>query len=164
MLVPVGLPRSASNLDETLLTAHPSLDERTSLMKPQIRRLRADIACCQEVHGQERPGQPRDLLALRKLLTGTNLDSAPLVSGKPEDDAVSDLRNLIIANPPDPQPVAICIERPVLHAQIDIDHAEPRRLLNIITVHLKSKIPSDIPGQVISTQKGDIWLTADSFE
>jgi hypothetical protein len=42
----------------------PSLDERIALMKPQITRLRADIACFQEVHGQERPGQPRDLLAL----------------------------------------------------------------------------------------------------
>ncbi|MEU1711099.1 hypothetical protein ABZ478_38460 [Streptomyces sp. NPDC005706] len=52
------------NFDETAPTAHPSLAERIRLMKPQINRLRADIACFQEVHGQERPGQPRALLAL----------------------------------------------------------------------------------------------------
>ncbi|MER5475128.1 hypothetical protein [Streptomyces sp. NPDC002685] len=56
----------------------------------------------------------------------------------------------------------IGIERPILHAQIDIDHAEPGRLLHVITVHLKSKIPSEIPGQVIDPQKG-IWRAADSW-
>lgn len=61
----------------------PSLDERIALMKPQITRLRADIACFQEVHGQECPGQPRDLLALKGLLAGANLGGAPLTSTKP---------------------------------------------------------------------------------
>ncbi|MET9959952.1 endonuclease/exonuclease/phosphatase family protein [Streptomyces sp. NPDC006326] len=176
------------NFDETAPTAHPTLDQRIKLMKPQIRRLRADIACFQEVHGQERPGQPRALLALKELLTGTNLDGASLVSTKPDDDAVFDFRNLVIAThlpvikhqqlkndlvaepryqrltaaPPDTAPVPIVIERPILHAQIDIDHAEPGRLLHIITVHLKSKIPSEIPGQVIDPKKGN-WRTADSW-
>jgi exonuclease III len=52
------------NFDEAASGMRPSLDERIALMKPQITRLHADIACFQEVHGQERPGQPRDLLAL----------------------------------------------------------------------------------------------------
>ena len=60
------------NFDETAAGARPSLDERIALMRPQIIRLRADIACFQEVHGQERPGQPRALLALPRLLEGTN--------------------------------------------------------------------------------------------
>ncbi|MEU5524860.1 endonuclease/exonuclease/phosphatase family protein [Streptomyces sp. NPDC047860] len=176
------------NFDETAPTAHPSLAERITLMKPQIRRLRADIACFQEVHGQERPGQPRALLALKELLAGTNLDGAELISTKPENDAVFDQRNLVIAThlpvikhqqlkndlvaepryqrltaiPPDPEPVSIGIERPILHAQIDIDHTEPGRLLHIITVHLKSKIPSEIPGQVSDPKKG-IWRTADAW-
>ncbi|MFD8263730.1 hypothetical protein ACFV19_33690 [Streptomyces griseoluteus] len=127
------------NLDETAPTAHPSLAERVKLMKPQISRLRADIACFQEVHGQERPGQPRALLALQALLAGTNLDGASLVSTKPEDDAVFDMRNLVVAThlpvikyqqlkndlvaephyqrltatPPHPAPVPIGIERPI---------------------------------------------------
>ncbi|MGW3820107.1 hypothetical protein [Streptomyces sp. NPDC005046] len=36
------------------------------------------------------------------------------------------------------------------------------RLLHVITVRLKSKIPSEIPGQVIDPQKG-IWRAADSW-
>jgi endonuclease/exonuclease/phosphatase family metal-dependent hydrolase len=176
------------NFDETEPTARPQLADRITLMKPQIRRLRADIACFQEVHGQERPGQPRALLALKELLAGTNLDGAALVSTKPENDAVFDVRNLVIAThlpvikhqqlknklvaepryqrltavPPDPEPVPIGIERPILHAQIDIDRAQPGRLLHVITVHLKSKIPSEIPGQVKDPKKG-IWRTADAW-
>ncbi|MFF9060209.1 endonuclease/exonuclease/phosphatase family protein [Streptomyces sp. NPDC014882] len=176
------------NFDETAPTARPSLAQRITLMKPQIRRLRADIACFQEVHGQERPGQPRALLALKELLAGTNLDGASLTSTKPEDDAVFDQRNLVIAThlpvlkhqqlknelvaepryqrltavPPDSEPVSIGIERPVLHAQIDVDHAAPGRLLHVITVHLKSKIPTPVPGQVVDAQKG-VWRTADAW-
>ncbi|MBT2449251.1 endonuclease/exonuclease/phosphatase family protein [Streptomyces sp. ISL-43] len=176
------------NFDETLPTDHPSLADRIELMRPQITRLRADIVCFQEVHGQERPAQPRELIALKELLVGTNLDGAPLVSTKAADEAVFRLRNLVIAThlpvikhqqlkndlvaepryqrltaqPPDAAPVPIIIERPILHAQIDIDHAAPGRLLHVITVHLKSKIPSDIPGQVADPDKG-IWHTADGW-
>ncbi|MGW0584535.1 hypothetical protein ACWD25_53570 [Streptomyces sp. NPDC002920] len=85
------------NFDETAPTAHPSRAERITLMKPQISRLRADIACFQEVHGQERPGQPRALLALKELLAGTNLDGAALIGTKPANDAVFDVRNLVVA-------------------------------------------------------------------
>jgi hypothetical protein len=111
-----------------------------------------------------------------------------LVSTKPASDAVFDVRNLVIAThlpvikhqqlkndlvaepryqrltakPADTQPVPIGIERPILHAQIDIDYAQPGRLLHVITVHMKSKIPSDIPGQVIAPKKG-IWRSADSW-
>ncbi|MFE2266628.1 endonuclease/exonuclease/phosphatase family protein [Streptomyces griseosporeus] len=176
------------NFDETPPGERPSLAERITLMRPQITRLRADIACFQEAHGQERPGQPRALLALKELLTGTGLDGATLVSTQPPDDAVFDLRNVVIASrlpvvkhqqlrndlvaepryrrltadPPDAEPVAISIERPVLHAQIDLDHAEPGRLLHVIAVHLKSKLPTEIPGQVLDHRKG-IWRTADGW-
>lgn len=46
------------NFDETAANEVPSLAERIALMRPQIIRLRAGIACFQEVNGQERPGQP----------------------------------------------------------------------------------------------------------
>jgi Transposase len=51
------------NLDETPPGERPSLTERIALMSPQIVRLRTDVACFLEVHGQERPGAPRALLA-----------------------------------------------------------------------------------------------------
>jgi hypothetical protein len=68
------------NFDETAPDEWPSLAERIQLMRPQVVRLRADIACFQEVNGQERPNQPRSLLALADLLTGTNLAGAELAS------------------------------------------------------------------------------------
>ncbi|MEU8776881.1 endonuclease/exonuclease/phosphatase family protein [Streptomyces sp. NPDC048606] len=176
------------NFDETPPGARPSLAERITLMKPQIERLRADIACFQEVHGQERPGQQRALLALKELLAGTNLHGASLTSTKPAGDAVFDVRNIVIAThltvlthqqlkndlviepryqrltatPPDLSPVPIGIERPVLHAQIDIGPAVPGGVLHVIAVHLKSKLPSDIPGQITDPLRG-IWRSADGW-
>jgi hypothetical protein len=85
------------NFDETDPGERPSLDERIALMRPQITRLRADMACFQEVHGQEQAGQPRALLALRSLLKATNLDDAELVSTEAFDGGVLDERNLVVA-------------------------------------------------------------------
>lgn len=85
------------NFDETPPGARPTLDERITLMRPQIQRLRADIACFEEVHGQERPGQPRALLALQKLLAGTNLEGATVVSTVGADGSVVDQRNIVVA-------------------------------------------------------------------
>ena len=42
----------------------PTFSERAAVLRPAIERLRADIICFQEVHGQEREGKPRDILAL----------------------------------------------------------------------------------------------------
>jgi endonuclease/exonuclease/phosphatase family metal-dependent hydrolase len=185
----VGVLRIATfnleNLDETAAGQTPSLAERVALMKPQIVRLRADIACFQEVHGQERPGQPRALLALRELLSGTNLDGAPMLSTKPEHEAVYNERNLVIvtalpvlahrqlrndlvaeprylrltAVPADGEPVGVGVERPILHAELDLTPVGGTRL-HIINVHLKSKIPTDIPGQKLDTYT---WRTADGW-
>jgi endonuclease/exonuclease/phosphatase family metal-dependent hydrolase len=66
------------NFDETEPGQRPSLAERIALMRPQIIRLRADVACFQEVNGQERDGQPRQLPALGELLKGTNLEGAAM--------------------------------------------------------------------------------------
>ena len=84
------------NFDETAPNQRPSLAERIALMKPQILRLRADIACFQEVNGQERPGQPRALLALADLLAGTNLQGADVTSTGPAGGGVYDERNLAV--------------------------------------------------------------------
>ncbi|MEO3857545.1 endonuclease/exonuclease/phosphatase family protein [Acrocarpospora sp. B8E8] len=173
---------NVENLDETPPGAHPSLAERIVLMKPQIKRLKADIALFQEVHGQERPGQPRALLALQDLITDTNLAGSTLVSTKSSDNAVYDVRNLVVATqlpiiahqqlrndlvdkptyrrltaiPPDPNPIEIGVERPILHVQISLDG----RPLHVINVHLKSKIPTDIPGQMLDTYT---WRAADAW-
>ncbi|HEU5475503.1 MAG TPA: endonuclease/exonuclease/phosphatase family protein [Actinophytocola sp.] len=169
------------NFDETAPGAKPSLAERIELMRPQIVRLRADVVCFQEVHGQERAGQPRDLLALKELLKGTNLDGATLVSTR-TGDGVYNERNLVVAThlpvlafrqlrndlvamplyrrltavPADTAAVEIAVERPVLHVELDLAGSR----LHVINVHLKSKIPTDIPGQKIDAFT---WRSAESW-
>ena len=85
------------NFDETAAGERPSLDERIALMRPQIVRLRADIVCFQEVHGQERPGQPRALLALQRLLEGTNLDGRDAGQHHDSNGEIANERNLVVA-------------------------------------------------------------------
>lgn len=171
------------NFDETAVGEWPSLAERIQLMRPQIVRLRADVVCFQEVNGQERPNEPRSLLALTELLAGTNLAGAQLASTRTANDEVYDERNLVVAttfpifgvqqlrndlvatlsyrrltaNPPDAAAVTIGIERPILHVQLDLPGGNR---LHVINVHLKSKIPTDIPGQKID---GYTWRSADAW-
>ena len=150
----------------------PTLDERIVLMRPQLLRLNADILCLQEVNGQEQTGQPRQLLALDKLLTGTPYSafhraSTLTLGANPQ---VYDERNLVIvsrfpileriqhkpdgfplykkltANPPEAQAKEVVWERPLLYARIQVAAGTELHLINL---HLKSKIPTDISGQKI---------------
>jgi endonuclease/exonuclease/phosphatase family metal-dependent hydrolase len=84
------------NVDETPAGRRPTLAERIALVRPQIVRLRADIVCFQEVSGQERPGQPRALLALAELLAGTSLQGASVISTQPAGGGVYDERNVVV--------------------------------------------------------------------
>ncbi len=170
---------NVENLDEVPADEAPSLETRIDVMKPQIVRLRADLVCFQEVHGQERPGQPRALLALQQLLAGTNLEAADLRSTKPQSEAVYDKRNLVVAStlpildheqlmndlvekpvyrkltaepPEEAKPIGV--ERPILHVTVDLPDGHP---LHVINVHLKSKIPTNVGGQKVDNYT---WRTA----
>lgn len=168
------------NWDETAPGDRPTLQERIALTKPQIQRLRADVVCFQEVNGQERPNQPRDLLALTELLAGTDLAGANIASTRARGGAVYDERNLVVVSrlpilssrqihndivdkplykrltrvPPDAAAVEVPVERPILYVEIDLGAG---KRLHVINVHLKSKIPTDIPGQKINAYT---WRTA----
>lgn len=150
----------------------PTVDERIALMRPQLLRLNADILCLQEVNGQEQVGQPRRLLALAKLIASTSYSDYHIASTMTANgDQVYDERNLVIlsrleilerqqhkpadaplyrlitAIPPQLQAQEIAWERPILQATIKLDAA---RTLHVFNVHLKSKIPTNIPGQKIN--------------
>jgi endonuclease/exonuclease/phosphatase family metal-dependent hydrolase len=149
----------------------PTLDERIALMRPQLLRLNADILCLQEVNGQETPGQPRRLLALESLLAGTSYAGFHRASTMTGDGTqVYDERNLVIlsrfeilehhqykhdfapapryqkvtAKPTEAAAREITWERPLLHARIKLD---PARVLDLVTVHLKSRLPTPVDGQ-----------------
>ncbi len=152
----------------------PTLDERIAVMRPQLIRLNADILCLQEVNGQEEPGQPRRALALKKLLEGTAYAKYHQVTTTTEGaKQIFDERNLVIlsrfeiiehdqykhkfasapvyrmvtANPPETEAKEVSWERPILHAKIKLPD---NQVLNVINVHLKSKLPVPIAGQKVN--------------
>ncbi len=166
----------------------PSLEDRARLMRPQLLRLDADILCLQEVNGQgER--RERDLMALDGLLEDTPYADYERVNTTLLDgDEPYSERNLVIlsrfgvtkveqykhdfAPPPAYRLVTasgeasegpweeardVTWERPILHAEIELPDG---RSLNVINLHLKSKRPTDIPGQKEDTYT---WKTASGW-
>ena len=146
--------------------------ERVKILRPMLERLRADVICFQEVHGQDIDDEPRQLRALETLLVGTRYQgyslSSTTLKGKPD---VERFRNLVVAsdpayvveevreiqntlvNPPeysrvtasgDQQPMAVRWDRPTLYVRLKKGAEDPIHVLNI---HFKSKIPTSIPGQ-----------------
>jgi endonuclease/exonuclease/phosphatase family metal-dependent hydrolase len=159
---------NVENLDDPSV---PPLAERIAVMRPQLKRLRADILCLQEVHGQEQAGAPRQLLALAQLLAGTDYAGYNLASTKTKDGTqVYDVRNLVIlsrfpiadhkqikhecvsapayrkvtAKPEEAAAEDVTWERPILYVKITLPDGS---VLHVIGLHLKSRIPSRIPGQ-----------------
>lgn len=154
------------NLDET---TSPSLEERIAVLKPQLLRLDADILCFQEIHGQEREGRPRDLLALQALIENTPYQGFNISYTETTADQAYDKRNLVIlsqypildtrqirneyvdnlmyrrvtASPHEPDAKEVSWERPVLYAKI----GHPQGPIHLINIHLKSRLPSAVPGQ-----------------
>ncbi|MEB3179710.1 MAG: endonuclease/exonuclease/phosphatase family protein [Nostocaceae cyanobacterium] len=165
-------------------TDKPTLEERIAIMRPQLLRVNADILCLQEVNGQEVAGQPRQLLALQKLLEGTPYSKFYQVSTKTTGNkGVFDERNQVIlsrfeiiesqqfkhkyapaplyrpvtANPPETEAKEISWERPILHAKIKLND---NQFIEVINVHLKSKLPSPITGQKINNYT---WKTSSGW-
>ncbi len=148
----------------------PSLATRIELMRPQLVRMRADILCLQEVNGQEQAGQPRQLLALQQLLAGTQYAGNTITSTRTTGNEVFDERNLVVVSPfpilavqqikndkvaapeykritavpPDLTAKPFGWERPILHVALQLPTGQT---LHVLNVHLKSKLPTDIPGQ-----------------
>jgi endonuclease/exonuclease/phosphatase family metal-dependent hydrolase len=148
----------------------PTLAERIAVMRPAMRRLNADLVCLQEVNGQERAGQPRALLALDKLLEGTQYAEFSRASTLTKSDNMPyDERNLVVLSRgpiverqqikdnnmcpayrpvmPIPRPAEAKIlewERPILYVKTTF----AAHTLHIINLHLKSKLPSTIQGQM----------------
>lgn len=154
------------NLDET---KNPSLEERIAVLKPQLLRLNAEILCLQEVNGQERPGNKRQLLALKTLLADTPYADYFMAVTATSNDEPYNLRNLvtlskyplltsrqikneyvgdllyrrITALPHEAEAKEVSWERPILHVKVD----HPKGPIDIINIHLKSRLPASIPGQ-----------------
>lgn len=167
------------NLDDRP-NQRPPLAARLAVLRPQLARVRADVLCLQEIHGQETPGQPRDLLALRQLIAGTAYENFHVATTRTQQGQVFDERNLVIlsrfpvlgtaqikhqrapapayrrvtVNPPDAAAREVTWERPLLHVRLDLGAG---RVLHVLNLHLKSKLPDPIPGQ---SANGFNWNSA----
>ncbi len=152
---------------------YPALSDRIAVLRPQLLRLRADVICFQEVHGQEFPGEPRKLDALSQLLAETPYEWFYTAHTKTAKEEAYDVRNLVVASrypirdvqqikhqfapkpsyrlvtadPAAPEAKDISWERPILYVTIDLGAG---RNLHVLNVHLKSKRPSNVPGQKIN--------------
>lgn len=175
------------NLDDNLVSSAQDapFDVRVRILRPMLERLRADVICFQEVHGQrEGEDTPRTLRALETLLEGTRYQNFSLTPSVDEDGKVEALRNLVVAarpdftvaevqslrnsliNPPvyaqvtatgDPVPMQVTWERPALYVRLERAGGPPLHVLNI---HFKSKNPTDIPGQKVDRFT---WRTASGW-
>lgn len=153
------------NFDEDVEPdTRPSFEERAAVIRPALERLRADIICFQEINGQERTGEPRDLHALRALLAETRYADHEFISTKLTDGSqVYDRRNLVTAIPPgwqaediqqingdvvpnpvyqrviagDEEPKTLGWERPLLYTKL---RGPNGTLLHVLNVHFKSKL------------------------
>jgi len=144
--------------------------------------MNADILLLQEVHGQEQEGRPRQLLALEAVLAGTRLNGATVVSTVTSRNEPYDVRNLVVvsrhpvldvqqfnndlidapryrritADPPETDAREINVERPIQRVKVAVDGVE----INLINLHLKSKRPTNIPGQKVDPFT---WKSAGGF-
>ena len=159
------------NLDDDASGKPPSLAERIRIMRPQMKRIAANILCLQEVHSQGTSGA-RTLTALDDLLTDTRYLAYQRRTTQTTGGELYLERNLVTlagfnilqadnirdssgprpsyqmatADPPDTTANPLQWERPMLYTQIDLGGG---RLLHLINVHMKSKIATNIPGQKI---------------
>ncbi|MEM6966097.1 MAG: endonuclease/exonuclease/phosphatase family protein [Bacteroidota bacterium] len=168
------------NLDDTA-KQNPPLSIRIGVLRPQLLRLKADIICFQEINGQEVDGQPRDILALQKLLKDTMYENYHMISTKISNGVdVYNKRNLVVVSkfPFEGEPEQIRNkfvdpitfnyvtdtgadsdedkdvkwERPLQYVKIRVN---PDTLIHIINVHLKSRLSTNIRGQ----RQGFTWRT-----
>ena len=167
---------NVENLDDKVDQRLP-LSTRIKVLRPQLFRLKADIICFQEVHGQETNGQARDILALKEVLKETPYENFHIISTKTANRRdVYDERNLVVISkyPFDGEPQQINNdiidpikfnyvtdkgenadkaknvgwERPLFYVKVKIDN---NNIIHVINLHLKSRIASSIAGQKINT-------------
>jgi len=156
--------------------------DRLAVLRPQLRRLRADVLCLQEVNAHTIDGKhgPRTPAGLDRLLEGTDYARYHrLISMNRGGRRPADHHNLVILSrfpirdhgqvwhdlvpPPAIRPVtalpvaeqaqAVEWDRPILHASLDLGHG---RLVQVVNVHLRAPRAAWLPGQ--KTEHGR-WLS-----
>lgn len=159
-------------------------DARVSALRDALAGLRADVLCLQEVNAQTdrtKPGGPRSLEALKRLIDGTVYESFDwrTSTGRSRRGPM-DVHNLVVlsryrigehrqiwhdlvpppvyrsatADPPQTEPSEHGWDRPFVHAVLEPDGAHPLHVLNL---HLRAPLAAFVPGQ---KQGPFAWKTA----
>ncbi|MBF0181858.1 MAG: endonuclease/exonuclease/phosphatase family protein [Magnetococcales bacterium] len=157
----------------------PTLAERIEVMRPLLLRIDADLLCLQEVGAESGPDGARELSALQKLVAGTPYEPFHVHHSRDAQGMAMEERNLVIlsrhpfletaqvlhdllpaplyrpvtARPPVDVAQTVGWDRPVLHASIGLPGGE---VWHVINMHLKSRIPTPIDGQVRGGKFG-VW-------
>lgn len=147
-----------------------SFEERATVLRPQLERLKADIVCLQEIDAPKIAGvrQPVDL---ERLLADTSYGQHTLVlSTGHSGSGPADVHNLGIATnlevvdsqvlrnalvepplfrrqsavPPDDGPVPLGWDRPLQHLVLALTN---ERRLHLFNVHLRAPLAANVPGQ-----------------
>ena len=147
------------------------LEDRVRLLRPQLKRLDADILCLQEVNGQHRKGAAfRTLDALDTLLLETRYASYERAATTgPGGQGVADVHNLVTlsrwpivghreirhaitpplsyrvltSTPPEERATSITFERAILLCEV----RSPDLSLTVLNVHFRAPLATVIPGQ-----------------
>lgn len=164
---------NVENLDEAAPDTFPTLEQRIAALEPHLHRLDADIICFQEVHAQK-VGKTLKLNAFKKLLEGTRYEGFHMVATKGSngkgrlhkrnlvtisrypiqssqqilhDYIQAPTYRMMTASPARTEASDISWERLILHCVIELPNGQ---LLNVINLHLKSKLPTPIPGGMVN--------------
>lgn len=165
------------NLDDIEVdpSRNPTFEQRVAILRPTLERLRADVICFQEVHGQDTSDdslEPRSLRALSRLLDGTRYAGFKLSSTTLKDKPdVERFRNLVVASAPEfaveeVREIQNSLVNPPEYSRVTASGAQtPMRVrwerptlyvrlrrgeeapLHVLNVHFKSKNPTPVPGQ-----------------
>ncbi|MDX1576092.1 MAG: endonuclease/exonuclease/phosphatase family protein [Kiloniellales bacterium] len=149
------------------------LEARIEVLRPQLRRLEADVLCLQEVNAEPSiKGGPRVPHALDRLLEGTPYEGFRRFAGGGAGDPhfLADVHNLVILSrfpmiaarslrhvlvePPRYRPAmarpaaeaeeAVAWDRPILAVEIDLPDAGR---LHVINLHLRAPLAAAVAGQ-----------------
>ena len=162
--------------------AHPPLEQRLDVLRPQLQRLHTDVLCLQEVNGQNGVGGSggvRTLHALDTLLEGSmyadyeRVCTVSVSRGGPRDKhnlvilsrfpildhaqirhhlVPAPLYRPVTAEPRANNPHPIDWDRPILHATLDIGGERP---LHVINVHLRAPRAAFVEGRKHGSNKWD---------
>jgi predicted extracellular nuclease len=149
----------------------PDLARRMEALRPMLVRADADVLALQEVHSQRDAQGRRNLSALDALVDGTRYATYGRAHTVTSAGVPYHERNLVVlsrfsvadtaqfnqdlvqapmwrtmtANPPEADADNVGWERPILHCKLQVGSS---RVLHVVNLHLKSKLPTTIPGQM----------------